>query len=80
MLPIGQLLWEKELESLQGVPAAAGAGDLQPHGDFGCDEEGRSSERLTVRSEHENRAPPRWAPAFTGSAHSVSFRRRRAEN
>ena len=30
MLPIGQLLWEKELYVVQGVPAAAGAGDLQP--------------------------------------------------
>ena len=30
MLPIGQLLWEKELETYQGVPADAGAGDLQP--------------------------------------------------
>ena len=30
MLPIGQMLWLKELETLQGVPADAGAGDLQP--------------------------------------------------
>ena len=35
MLPIGQLLWMKELYVLQGVPAAAGAGDLQPRRDPG---------------------------------------------
>ena len=30
MLPIGQQLWLKELDVVQEVPAAAGAGDLQP--------------------------------------------------
>ena len=30
MLPIGQLLWQKELDVLPGVSAAAGAGELQP--------------------------------------------------
>ena len=30
MLPIGQQLWVKELLSLREVPAAAGAGELQP--------------------------------------------------
>ena len=30
MLPIGQQLWKKELDVVREVPAAAGAGDLQP--------------------------------------------------
>ena len=30
MLPIGQLLWRKGTDVVQDVPAAAGAGDLQP--------------------------------------------------
>ena len=33
MLPLGQLLWEKELMSYAEVPAAPGAGDLQPERD-----------------------------------------------
>ena len=48
MLPIGQLLWEKELDVVQGVPAAAGAGDLQPRRDPGADEEGQLT-RATSR-------------------------------
>ena len=31
MLPIGQQLWLEWFETLQGVPAVAGAGKLQPH-------------------------------------------------
>ena len=53
MLPIGQQLWEKELEFVQRVPAAAGAGDLQPHGDPGRDEKGRAPERLIGRKARE---------------------------
>ena len=41
MLPLGQLLWEKELDVLSGVPAAAGPGDLQPGRDPAGDEKGR---------------------------------------
>ena len=41
MLPIGQQLWEKELHVVQEVPAAAGAGDLQPQRDPGAMKKGR---------------------------------------
>ena len=41
MLPIGQLLWEKELESYK-----AGARDLQSEWDLGRNEESRSPKRL----------------------------------
>ena len=40
MLPIGQQLWFKELEVVQGVPAAAGARNLQSHRHPRSDEEG----------------------------------------
>ena len=46
MLPIGQQLWFKELESLQGIPAAAGSRDLQPQRNPRSDEEGGPPERL----------------------------------
>ena len=41
MLPIGQALWLKELEILQGVPAAAGSGELQPRAGHGAGQEGQ---------------------------------------
>ena len=41
MLPIGQLLWEKELHVVREVPAAAGAGDLQPQRHPGDGQEGQ---------------------------------------
>ena len=39
MLPIGQALWLKELEILQGVPADAGPGELQPRSGHAADQE-----------------------------------------
>ena len=47
---------------IQGVPAVAGAGDLQSHGNSGRDEKRRPPERLTVAS--NRRAPHHSAPAF----------------
>ena len=47
MLPIGQLLWEKELMSYKAVPAAAGAGDLQPGRHPSGNEEGAAREPMT---------------------------------
>ena len=41
MLPIGQELWLKELEILQGVPAAAGSGELQPRPGHAAGQEGQ---------------------------------------
>ncbi len=49
---------------VQGVPAIAGAGDLQSHGNSGRDEKRRPPERLTVAS--NRRAPHHSAPAFRG--------------
>ena len=49
MLPIGQQLWLKELEVVQGVPAAAGSRNLQSHRHPRSDEEGWSPERLGSR-------------------------------
>ena len=51
MLPLGQLLWEKELMTLPGVPAAAGAGDLQPERHPGRDEEG-SARKPVAQGSH----------------------------
>ena len=53
MLPIGQLLWQKELDVVQEVPAAAGPGDLQPERDPGADQE---SQRATRAISHLRRA------------------------
>ena len=53
ILPIGQQLWEKELETFNGVPAAAGPGDLQPLGHPGPDEEGCSRQRLAATDGHD---------------------------
>ncbi len=39
MLPIGQLLWLKELETYTDVPAAAGRGELQPRSGHGPGQE-----------------------------------------
>ena len=39
LLPIGQLLWLKELESYKEVPAAAGSGELQPRSGPGAAQE-----------------------------------------
>ena len=47
ILPLGQLLWEKELIVVQGLPSDAGAGDLQSRRHPCRNEEVRSSERVT---------------------------------
>ena len=43
MLPIGQQLWLKELESYVKYPAAAGSRDLQPQWDPGAGQEGHAN-------------------------------------
>ena len=48
MLPIGQALWLKELGILQGVPGAAGPGELQPRPGYGADQELERPVGLTV--------------------------------
>ena len=65
LLPIGQQLWLDWFETLQGVPANAGAGELQPHADNGSDEGQRAPERLVSRSELDvtGQACPAGAPA-----------------
>ena len=49
MLPIGQALWLKELEILQGVPAAAGSGELQPGSGHAADQEGTDAPEPVAR-------------------------------
>ena len=48
MLPIGQALWLKELEYLQGVPADAGPGELQPRSGHAADQEHENPVGLTA--------------------------------
>ena len=48
MLPIGQALWLKELEILQGVPADAGPGELQPRSGHAADQGHESPVGLTA--------------------------------
>ena len=64
MLPIGQQLWEKEPHVLQEVPAAAGAGDLQPQRDPRSDEEGEPRERLALETCYDLRAGGPKGPPF----------------
>ena len=57
MLPIGQVLWLKELEILQGVPAPSGSGELQPGSGHGTAQEGSGPpEPVADRAQHD-RAP-----------------------
>ena len=51
MLPIGQALWLKELETYSAVPAASGPGELQPRPGVATDQAGQNcrSQRLAVR-------------------------------
>ncbi len=50
MLPIGQQLWLEHSAVVREVPAAAGAGDLQPQWHPGAGQEGerQSRERLAA--------------------------------
>ncbi len=48
MLPDRSAALGEGTRVVQGVPAAAGSGDLQSHWDLGRDEEGRSPERLSA--------------------------------
>ena len=45
MLPIGQALWLKELETYDAVPADAGPGELQPRAGHGADQASQTAGR-----------------------------------
>ena len=66
MLPIGQQLWLKHLLIVREVPAAAGAGDLQPQRHHGAGQEGQcqSRERLAAETSvmRRQRAPHMGRP------------------
>ena len=74
ILPIGQLLWEKELDVVRGVPAAAGPGDLQPQWDPATDKGPtlKSPQRLkgregNLKQDAGAQCGARWQPP--GRAH-----------
>jgi hypothetical protein len=48
LLPIGQALWLKELETYQKYPPFAGSSELQPDSGLGADQEDDSPERVAV--------------------------------
>ena len=49
MLPIGQVLWLKELETYKEFPAAAGSGELQPGPGHGTAQEDAVAPEPVVR-------------------------------
>ena len=56
MLPVGQQLWLKELESYVDVPAAAGSGELQPQSGAGAGQEDGGEEPEPVKNRTQQRA------------------------
>ena len=64
MLPIGQALWLKELEILQGLPADAGPGKLQPRPGDRSRSRTRRPQRLTanLRPRFEKAGAPAGRP------------------